>query len=196
MLAFLLVIEDVALRSKLEEIYYCYNKDLYYTAYEILKDHHEAQDVVQDAIVRIANNLDKIIDIKCKKTRAYLVIIVRNLSYDVYNKKKRITSTPFDEINELEIRSKVDLEDHVLRLEESKEMAIKLNEVNKTHADILALRYFFEYTVSEIAGVLDISEGNVYVRIHRAKEALKDILNQGGRPIEKARRKRVLGEID
>lgn len=77
MISFLMVIEDEKIRNKLEEIYLTYSRDMFLTAYSILKDEHEAEDIVQDAILRIINNLDKVVDIKCKKTRSYLVIIVR-----------------------------------------------------------------------------------------------------------------------
>ena len=79
MITFLLVIHNEKARNKLEEIYIQYHRELFITAYTILKDYHEAQDMVQNAIFKLSNNLEKIIEIKCKKTRSYLVIIVRNL---------------------------------------------------------------------------------------------------------------------
>lgn len=82
MLTFLLAFEEERIRSKLEEIYLCYHKELFILAYEILKDYQEAEDVIHNAIIKLSNNLEKISDIKCKKTRSYLIIIVRNLSYD------------------------------------------------------------------------------------------------------------------
>ena len=41
MIAFLMTIESEKTRNKLEEIYVTYYKEIYVTAYSILKDHHE-----------------------------------------------------------------------------------------------------------------------------------------------------------
>lgn len=56
---------------------------MYVTAYSILKDHHDSEDMVQEAILKLSVNLHKILDIKCKKTRSFLDIIVRNLKCQV-----------------------------------------------------------------------------------------------------------------
>jgi hypothetical protein len=42
MISFLLTIENEKARSKLEEIYETYHKDMYITAFSILKNHHES----------------------------------------------------------------------------------------------------------------------------------------------------------
>ncbi len=101
MVSFLLTIENEKARSKLEEIYETYHKDMYITAFSILKNHHESEDIVQDAILRVSKNLHKILEVKCKETRSYLVIIVRNLSYSVYNKRKNIVMLEHEEIKKL-----------------------------------------------------------------------------------------------
>ena len=59
MISFLLTIENEKARSKLEEIYETYHKDMYITAFSILKNHHESEDIVQDAILRVSKNLHK-----------------------------------------------------------------------------------------------------------------------------------------
>ncbi len=186
MLTFLLAFEEERIRSKLEEIYLCYHKELFILAYEILKDYQEAEDVIHNAIIKLSNNLEKISDIKCKKTRSYLIIIVRNLSYDAYNNKKRITSIPFDEINQLPIKDEINLDEHMLKIEKTKEIAEKLNMVHPPYADIITLRYYNELSISEISKLLNITENNASVRINRAIKALKRIIGEGGELIERS----------
>ena len=88
MLLFGIVIDDEVTRNKIEEIYRVYRNLLFYTAYCILKDYHEAEDVVHTAIIKLCSHIDKIDDIECNKTKAFLVIIVRNIAINVYNKKE------------------------------------------------------------------------------------------------------------
>lgn len=111
---------------------------------------------------------------------------MRNLSIDAYNRKKRTTYIPFDEVARLEILDDVDLDEHVLRIEESKEMAKRLADLHQPYADILTLRYYHQLSITEIADVLEITENNVSVRIGRAKKALKGILEKGSVTYEEA----------
>lgn len=179
MIVFLNVIENEIVRNKLEEIYLEHSKIMFITAYSILHDYHEAEDVFQDAILRIANNLHKISGIKCKKTRSYLVIIVRNLSFNVYNKKKNITFLEHEEINRLPNKEELLIEEHMIRLDLSNEMISFLKVLYQPYSDILTLRYYYELDISEIAELLDITENNVSVRLSRAKLALKNIIEKG-----------------
>ena len=129
-------------RKKIEEIYSCYKRDLFITAYSILKDYTEAEDVVQNAILKISKNLEKIQDVKCKKTRSYMVIIVRNLCYDIYNKKKHTQFIPFDEMQEIASEDQTDMDDYIVNIEKSNEIAKQLEKLHPSYADILTLRYY------------------------------------------------------
>lgn len=61
----------------------------------------------------------------------------------------------------------------VLRLDQSREMAMRLSEINVGYADILTLKYVYEYTNEEIADMLQLTEVNVRKRLSRARRALK-----------------------
>ena len=60
-----------------------------YVSKAILKNNESAEDAVSEAFVRIIKNLDKINEDDRYKTRAFLVIIVRNVSIDILNKKQQ-----------------------------------------------------------------------------------------------------------
>jgi RNA polymerase sigma-70 factor (ECF subfamily) len=184
MIAFLMIIENEKIRNKLEEIYLTYYKDMYVTAYSILKDHHDSQDVVQDAVLRLSANLHKISDIKCKKTRSYLVIIVRNLSYNTYNKRKGLVLLEHDEVKRLPNNEEILIEEQLLKMDFSLDLAKYLEQLHSPYADILTLRFYYELEIYEISGILDIKENNVSVRINRALAALKKVLEEEGEEYE------------
>lgn len=177
MLLFLTVIEDLAVRHCLEVLYRQYHKELWYVARDILKDEHEAEDVVQTAFIRVAKYINKNFDPNCNKSKALIVIIVRNLAMDVYNQRMRRSTIPIDEVDYgLEDQSFVTPEVHVLRLDKSREVAKKLTAIKPAYSDILTLKYTFEYSDSEIATLLNIKEGNVRARLSRARKALHSII--------------------
>jgi RNA polymerase sigma-70 factor (ECF subfamily) len=180
MIAFLLTIDDDKKRDKLEELYLTYKKELYYVAYQILHNYHDAQDVLQYAFIKIFKYLDKIGEIRCKKTRGYLVIIVRNLSFDHYNERKRFVPTDFEADMEPETDGDSSLDDYVLNLERGKELAKALSELSSNYADLLTLKYYYEYSTPEIADILNLPYDTVCVRLSRAKKALRKILSEGG----------------
>ena len=185
MITFLMIINDVEIRTKLEEIYIHYHKDLFIIAYSILKDYQEAEDVVQRMIIKLHNNLEKISDVKCKKTRAYLVTIIRNLCYDTFNQKKKVVFITEKEVGEIGLEDEVTLDEHVIKVEDSKEMANNLSDLHKPYADIIMFKFYYELSIPEIAKILNITENNVSVRINRALKALKNILEERGVSLEK-----------
>lgn len=177
LLPFLFIVEDEQRRSKLEEIYINYKKDAFWIANNILKDHHEAEDVVQEAILKMSSIIKKINTVKCNKTKGLFVIIVRNLSLNIYNRRKHIIPNPYDD--ELEIVSEdLSLEEQIIRLEQAKLISKKLGKINPSYSDILTLKYYYEYSNLEISKLLNITEGNVRIRLYRAKAAIKEILEQ------------------
>ena len=177
MILFLTVIEDSVIRHCLEVLYLQYHKELWYVAKSILKDEHEAEDVVQTAFIRVAKYIDKNFDPNCNKSKALIVIIVRNLAKDVYNQRKRRSTIPIEEVEYgLEDQSVETPEIHVLRLDQSREVAKKLTAIKPDYSDILTLRYTYDYSDMEIAALLDIKEGNVRARLSRARKALHSII--------------------
>lgn len=175
----LFTLYDEKTKSKLEEIYYTYGKTLYIIAYSILKDHHEAQDVVQETIIRIAGHLDKIEIVNSKKTKAYLSIITRNLSINIYNKKKKIIVTDTDDIEEYVEINALLYQEHLSDLANKSTFQSKLSHLHHTYADIITLKFYFELEISEIANILGISVNNVSVRLSRALNALKSTMLEG-----------------
>ena len=85
-------------RSKFEEIYTRYRQTMFYLANRIVRDQYLAEDIVHQAFLKIMDNLDKINEINCHKTKGYIVVIVENLSIDFYRKRKRENNISFDEV--------------------------------------------------------------------------------------------------
>ena len=74
---------------KIERLYALHKNVMLYTAERILRDYQLAEDAVQKAFMKVLDNLHKIEEPDCNKTRAFLVIITRNVAITMYNRQKK-----------------------------------------------------------------------------------------------------------
>jgi RNA polymerase sigma-70 factor (ECF subfamily) len=185
MIAFLMVIEDESIRNKLTEVYELHNKKLIYIANNILHDEYEAEDVVQEALIKTSEYIEEDFDPKCNKSIGLIVTIVRSISINIYNKRKRRKTVDINDYENLVYDDEAfNPEILVLRMDERKRIAKKLKNVKQEYADLLSLKYNFGYTDKEIAKMLSISDGNARIKLMRARRALYEII--GGEFDEKA----------
>ncbi len=176
MLLFLMAIEDTESRNLLEKIYRAYHKEMYYIANNILNNTHDSADVVQTSIIKLIPYIEKINDVKCNKTKYLIVTIVKNTAIDLYRKKSK---QPLIDIEEAEAIPDINsqyMEDIVIRLGDAKMLAEKLAKLKSEYADVLTLKYYFEFEDVEIAEILKISITNVRVRLSRAKSHLRNLM--------------------
>lgn len=129
----------------------------------MLQSREDAEDVLQDVFVKI---LSRSFDFNsAEHERAWLVRVTLNRCHDVLRKKKIRRYTP--------------LEDIVSLPAEEKDMSI-LREVQTLPSDkreVVLLRYFEDFSVQQIAEILHITPSAVKMRLARARELLKEILN-------------------
>ncbi|SMP41269.1 RNA polymerase sigma factor [Anoxynatronum buryatiense] len=178
MLQFLMVIPNPEIRSKLEMVYLKYQKVMYYMALKILKNPQDAQDVVQASVIKLAPYMEKMEDIDCNKTKAYIVTVVRNTSIDLYRKKQRRSLVPFDDIED-QIPDEADSMDNVMiRVGDAAWIKEKLKQLKPEYAEVLMLKYYSDFKDQEIADTLSIPKANVRVRLSRARAALRKLVEK------------------
>jgi len=148
-----------------------------HTSYNILKDWQLAEDAVQTSFLRLLNKLDTISDTKCNKTRNFMVIIVRNVSIDMYNKRKKHSEYGYNDLAQTIECQDVSVEDLVISQNSIDELINCISLLNKKYSDVLMLRHTYGYNDYEIAHLLGISNENVRIRLHRGKNFLKNKLN-------------------
>ena len=179
MLASLLaMIDSDSDRDFVSALYKQYEQMLYRVAFNILHNRTDAEDAVQDTFVRIIDNLDKIRNISSNETGFYLVIIVKNISINKINKKKR---HPEVDIYELyDIQSDCSVEDTMLQKVDSELIRNALSELPDDDYEILFLYLIREYSPTEISELFGISANTVRQRIFRAKQRLIKLLEKRG----------------
>jgi RNA polymerase sigma-70 factor (ECF subfamily) len=157
-------------RSKFEIMYLEYRDTMYGIAYDILHNVHDAEDAVHYAFVKLAENIQKIGDPKCPKTKGYIVTIVENRAIDIYRTKQLHPTLPYaDEVIgiQVEYHGANRLADCILKLP-----------ARQRH--IIILRYSHGYKLKEIAKLLGISYANALKTEQRAKTKLMELCEEAG----------------
>ena len=84
-------------KDKFEQIYTLYRGLMFYIARRILPGEADAEDAVHQAFVSIIENLKKISEIRCPKTRSYVVIITERKAIDILRSRSRLSPEAFEE---------------------------------------------------------------------------------------------------
>ena len=185
MLIFYLSLIDTAEdKEKFEKLYNEYKRLMKYIANDILHDDYLSEDAVHEAFIRIANNYKKISDVKCHKTRAFVVIIVRRIALSMYAKRKShpeftteapeyFISEPNQELEKL--IDKLDLE----------MIVSKTGQLSENDGQILMLKYIYDYDDRVLAKFLGIKDTVFRKRLERARKKLAVLLTNEGDCVER-----------
>lgn len=170
MLIYLQMIETEQDRSKFETLYLQYRHLMFSAAYAILQNKEDAEDAVHQAFVKVAENMGKISEAVCPKTASFVVTIVENKAIDLYRRKKRHQSVPFEE------------ETVGLSIEYTgeNELARCMAALPAKYRQVLMLKYYHGYNVTEIAKMLNLSTANVQKIEQRAKAKLEALCKEAG----------------
>lgn len=161
-------IERVAL---IERLYHEEAAALVRLARLFTDDRTGAEDIVQEAFIRLYHAADRIQD--PKKSAAYLRSIVLNLARDT-NRRGLLSLRHQDSM--IDERKPENPDERVVRNESQAEMIAALNHLSVRQRDCLILRFYYELSEAEIAETLSISPNSVKTHCRRGLAALGPML--------------------
>ncbi len=154
------------MRLPTQELFEKYQNNLYAVAFNVCKNAEDAEDVVQDTFIQYYS-FKKQFDNE-QHIRAWLIRVA-------INKAKNMNRTFWR-------KNKMSLEDYMETLTfetpESGELFEAAMNLPEKYRIVIHLFYFEDYTIHEIAKILKLSEGNVKVRLSRARSLLREKLQE------------------
>jgi len=162
-------------KNKFESIYHTYKNALFYQANKILKNENDAEDVLQEAFIKIAKNIKSIDDIKSKETISFLTIITKNTAYDYLRKTSKIVELPLNETETVIDESA--LEKLVSNIEYQQIVSV-ITSIPSPYNEVLYLHYVKDYTVKKTAILLDKKPSTVKMQLVRGKKILIERLSE------------------
>jgi len=170
---FLAALETPEEKQKFAELYEANRIRMFSVAKGVLRDDGWAEDAVQQAFLRLIRYPQKIEKLSCAQARNYLVIIARNTAIDMYNHRRKISEVSFDERYEADDSCESGA---LAARPDYGELLEAIGRLPEIYGEALYLSYQLGLSVGEIAGSLNLSASAVKLRLMRARQKLRAIL--------------------
>src|ERR1044071_1068595 len=168
----------------LERLIDRYERALYSYAYGILQNAFDAQEVVQDAMLRAHRALTRQYDEqRCRDLalRPWLFRTVRNLSLNKRRSKRSTLEQPLESFDDGRLGPFVPLEGSELERKEEIELLRRAMSLLPVDArELIVLRFMEEMSYAEIAKTVGASEAALRGKVFRSLKLLRDALEQKG----------------
>lgn len=123
--------------ERIEQLYREYRLPLWRYAFKLLHDEHLADDVVQSVFIKAIEKSELISSLDCNKSRAYFVIMVRNLSYTLYRQQKRHPMVGLADLEDFLSDADEEPEEALIRQCEQEEVHKMLDQLHQSYRDAL-----------------------------------------------------------
>lgn len=160
----------------LNEIYARYGPMLLGFLNARLGNRELAEEVLQDVMLAVWDN-SRSFEAR-SKVKTWLLVIARNRAINA-SRRKNLPLIDINQIFNLKSDETGPME-AVVRHETQDKVRAAIQQLPQGQREVLVLVFYHQLTGPEVAEVLEISEGTVKSRLHRAKENLKGLLTQEG----------------
>jgi RNA polymerase sigma-70 factor (ECF subfamily) len=165
-------------RKSFEDLYDRFSGVLFSAALQILNDHREAEDVVQEVFVQIWDKA-KLYDAARGKPLTWAMTLTRNKAIDRLRSAQRRYRLQNQVEKETKVTNQIALKDsseEVEILEKSRLIRAAVLELSKEQREAIELAFFSGLTQNEIAQELNQPLGTVKARIRRGMLRLKEMI--------------------
>ena len=150
-----------------------YGRFLYSLAYRLTGSHHDAQDLVQEVLLRVRRGLATY---RPGNLEGWLSRITTNVFLDDVRRKKRRPADPLPEDHERVLQGSPDATEQMARDRLPQHLQDALAQLPPEFRAPVVLKDVLGYSYDDIASVLDVPVGTVRSRIHRGRNRLREVL--------------------
>ena len=152
-----------------------YQLPLYAYVFELIHDEQSTLDIVQEAFISAARNIDGLRD--DEKFGSWLFGIAHQKCVQRWRKHSREADT-LQEIAAASPELEDDPADLLIRQEQEAEFMELLNQLPPLQRSVLLLHFLEDFSIEEISGITGAQPGTVKSRLHYAKRALRKLLER------------------
>lgn len=157
-------------------LYDTFKDQAYRTAAFLTGNEEDARDVVQDTFVTVYVQINRL-----KKSEAFIAWFYRiltNNAKSILKKHKKEFIWQENEFCGERLDVQEDFEDKLLQQEEHNHLRKIIDRMDEKYRTVIVLYYYNEFSVGEIADILDCREGTVKSRLFKARKILEHYLSE------------------
>ena len=158
-----------------EELYEYFFPRVYNFIYARLKNSADADDVVSITFLKMNENLESYDPTKAAFS-TWLFRIASNAIIDQTRHASHNQETEWEEFFDPSAPEHEEPESRMMSSETSRELLLALDKLNERERRIIELKFWGDMDTRAIAEIVNMTEGNVRVTLHRALGKLKNIL--------------------
>lgn len=157
------------------EIYDQFAPKLFKFCFFRVSSKEEAEDIVVQVFMKAWDHVTAGKEVT--NVQGFLYRIASNLVIDFYRKNKDKREVSIDDPNNpIDVPDTSDFTEHIDRDLVIQDIQAKLEQLPDNYREVIILKYLNDLSIKEIADIMQTSENNVSVRIHRAIEKLKTLV--------------------
>lgn len=154
-----------------ETLYNRHKGPIYRTALAITRQQEAAEDILQECFLRAYRHMDKVDD--RAPVGAWLYRIAVNLSYN-WLSRRRFSLMPLEEVVDQLVSGPVPSPESTLERGELRQtIQDAIDELDFNHRMVVILFYLQDFSLADIAYILDCPVGTVKSRLYYAREHLR-----------------------
>lgn len=175
MLGVILLLETNEDKVSFQKLYEETYRKFLCVALGILHNQNDAEEIVHDVYVKLADNYPKYREKGCKEMLSLGIVITRNACINLIRARERHKETAI-EIDDDLLGEENDPLEEVLRKENENTLYKALSNLKPQDRDILILKYYHDMSYKEIGRTLGLKEKTVDMRLYRIKAKLREVL--------------------
>jgi RNA polymerase sigma-70 factor (ECF subfamily) len=156
-----------------------FKKKVYFLAYDVVGDHHEAEDVSQEVFIKVYRSLGSFR--RDAKMSSWIYQITVNSAIDLLRKRKAKPSVTLENFDHIELQDAPrGTATAAVDPESSAEAALLQGRIEEAlhvlaprERAVFTMRHYNDFQINEIADVLEVSSGTVKSLLFRALQKLR-----------------------
>lgn len=154
--------------------YLPWHEKLYRIAFRLLGNAYDAEDMVQEAYLKLWNKRDELAEIK--NPESYSVVIIKNLCFDfLRSAKDNIDNHAPEDLNiagDTAIATEIEARDELDRVKEV------ISHLPRQQQQVMLLRHINDCSMEEIEKITGLNAINIRVLLSRARKKIREQFNR------------------
>lgn len=172
---YLSIVEDHNYDDDFEQIYYKYREMMFKVAKSHTHNYHLAEEAVQNVLIGVARNIDKIKNFDEKHLEIYLCKASKNSAFSVMRKEEQAINktVALDNLNE-ELKDNEIPGETIFQNELLKMILEYIRSMDSEYSDVLTYYFLFDLTLKECSVVLQIPLSTVKTRFYKGQKMIQE----------------------